>query len=178
MMPDLLKWLEAHQALSSWVQAAGAIIAIASGFAVAAWQQRKSQAISNEQRQSEGVALAILIRDEIATLGAKFGALFNADVEDTSGPGIGDYSLSTPRNLSNYADKMYLIKGAGHSVLRLIATLSSNRAMLSNMQEGVSTGDLDYNVALSNCRSIAERGMKTARAALTNVDEYIAKHSA
>lgn len=168
-----LDWLEKHQALSSWVQAIGAVVAIGVGFAVAVWQQRNVRGDLNHQNQIKGLALAILIRDELATLCGKFGALTSADIDDEEPLNVLDFALSAPDLISRYADQMFLLHEAGHSVLKLLATLSSNRAMLENLEEAIDSGKTDYDERFSDFISIAGRGLAAAEKALQGIDDYI-----
>ena len=163
-----LDWLECHPGLASWTQALGSIAALAAAFLVARWQQVQADHQRSPEERQRGLALAILIRDDLATLTAKTHAMAEMTVDGRHVEFAQRLMVNIPPVIERFADQLFLLGPSGHDVLRTMSVIISNRSMLEHaIQSNQFPDDLP-----EFAKSLAGRVSRAAGKALASVDAY------
>ena len=174
----MLIWIEAHAGLASWVQAVGSILAIIAGFGVAYWQSMTAARKSREETKTRGLALAILIRDDLATLRGQFEALLVDTPFEYQRPPPQVYAKVVPHVIEKHLDQMYLLGDPGRFVLALVATLSSNREMIANAERVFRKGATRPDDQYQQLQAIARRGLDACKKAQIAVSAFVNENTA
>lgn len=169
----MLDWIELHQGLTSWVQAVGSILAILAVFAIGQSQARTAARLAAGEAHARALALGILIRDDIATLGSQFGTLSGLAIDEWQDAMIDDFALPVPETVLRHVDRMYLLGTAGHEVLRMVATIYSIRAIIERTSAAVRDAYVPREDGWAEAQHAAQRGVAACLAAEAAVDVFL-----
>lgn len=125
-----LAWIEMHPALSGWVQALGALVAIAVAIVVPYLQRRLERRDEGVDQERQAIGLALLIDGELRVL---LGQLLRARDDGNLRRKI----VGPPSLIAQNVEKLWMLKDAGGYLLQLVGMLSAHARLSTETAEQI-----------------------------------------
>jgi hypothetical protein len=133
-----LRTLLQDQGLAAWVQAIGSIVAIVVAFWIAYSEGRQTKKREEARTASEEAdrlrraqALALMIMPELAALEGTLDRLWDRLWAHVDTDHLSFQAVTVPKTILEVADQLYLLGGAGGSILQMIGTLNADAALIT-----------------------------------------------